>query len=153
MDRGTLSHPIILFDGECAFCDGTVNWVIDRDPNARFRFAALQSDPGRALAMEHGIDLVETDSLVVVSGGRARLDSSAAITIALHLSWPWRILSVVWLVPAPIRNSMYRLFARNRYRWFGRLDSCRILTLPRFGGHFLSGDAQESTWRRNEKTI
>jgi predicted DCC family thiol-disulfide oxidoreductase YuxK len=133
-----LNNPILLFDGECTFCDGTVNWVIDRDPGARFRFAPLQSSAGQALCTKHGINVDVTDSLVVISDERALVYSSAAIEVARHLRWPWRALTMFWLIPRPIRNLMYRAFAQHRYRWFGRLEECRVPT-PELRSRFLEG--------------
>lgn len=129
-------HPTVLFDGECQFCDGTVNWVIDLDPDAVFRFAPLLSDPGVLLRKQHGLLDADLDSLVVIDGGRSYVHSSAALRIARYLPWPWKALLAFWLVPKFIRDAAYRLFARNRYRWFGRLEMCRMPT-PELRARFL----------------
>lgn len=120
--------PVVLFDGECAFCDGAVHWIVDRDADGRFRFASLQSHVGRSLAETHGIDVDETDSLVLIADDRGHLHSSAALGVAKRLPWPWRLLFVLWVIPAPLRDLGYKLFARHRYRLFGRKDLCRLPT-------------------------
>lgn len=131
-----MDHPVVLFDGVCNLCNATVTFLIDRDPAARFRFASLQSDEGRTLLDRHGIDPARTDSVVIVEDGRAWVESDAALRIARHLPWPWRAARVFRLVPRPVRDTAYRWVARNRYRWFGRQEACRMPT-PDLRSRFL----------------
>ncbi|MFT6398904.1 MAG: putative DCC family thiol-disulfide oxidoreductase YuxK [Bradymonadia bacterium] len=133
----TEPHPIVLFDGECQFCDGAVNWIIDRDAHCVLRFAPLQSDSGMQLRERFGLLDADLDSLIVVDQDRSYLHSSAALRIARYLPWPWRALRAFWLVPKFVRDAAYRLFARNRYRWFGRMEVCRMPT-PELRSRFLS---------------
>ena len=121
-----MSDPIVLFDGVCRFCDASVNWIIDRDPAGRIRFAALQSASGQELLARFGLPLGTLDTLVLVEGQRCSTRSTAALRIAGHLGWPWRIGAGFLLMPAMLRDPLYDLLARNRYRWFGTLDACRV---------------------------
>ena len=128
--------PIVLFDGVCNLCNGTVNFILDHDPAGRFRFAALQSEAGRALLVRHGLAADALESLVLVEGERAWVRSDAALRIAAGLGAPWRWLAVLRVVPRGIRDRLYDAVARNRYRWFGRRDECRVPT-PDLRARFL----------------
>ncbi|MGH7214276.1 MAG: thiol-disulfide oxidoreductase DCC family protein [Tepidisphaeraceae bacterium] len=138
-----IAHPrnapgaVILFDGVCNFCNGSVNFVIDRDPKSYFRFAALQSAPARELLRAHDLPADDLKSMVLVEDGRAYTRSDAAFRIMRHLRLPWKLLSALLLVPRPLRNWGYNIIARNRYRWFGKTDACRVPT-PEIAGRFLS---------------
>jgi predicted DCC family thiol-disulfide oxidoreductase YuxK len=117
---------VVLFDGQCCFCQSSVQFIIKRDPAARFRFAPLQSDVGRSLAATHGIDAERLDGLVLIDEGKAYQKSAAALQIARGLKWPWPIFSVLRFVPRMVRDWFYDQFAKRRYRWFGRLSSCPL---------------------------
>jgi predicted DCC family thiol-disulfide oxidoreductase YuxK len=119
---------IILFDGVCNLCNGWVNFVIDRDPDGYFSFAPLQSDFAKKMLGHHRIDPGETDSIVLIMNGRAFIKSRAALEIAKRLTLPWPLFYVFRIIPGFLRNLIYDLIARNRYRWFGRKDQCRIPT-------------------------
>lgn len=119
---------IVLFDGVCNFCNASVNFVIARDKAGYFKFAPLQSVIGEELRTRHGIDKVETDSVIVIENERVYTHSSAALRIARHLDGIWSWTYVFVIVPKPIRDLLYRLFARNRYRLFGRQDACMMPT-------------------------
>jgi len=124
-------HTIILFDGVCNLCSGAVRFVLKRDPHARFRFAALQSDAGRRICAEHGVPLPREgapDSMVVIADGRALERSDAALAIAARLPFPWSALRCFGVLPRALRDLMYRFVARHRYRWFGRQDTCMLPT-------------------------
>jgi len=129
----------VLFDGECNLCNGAVQFVLRRDPKARFRFASLQSAAGRAVlaATRHG---TLPDSIVLVHDGRVLVKSAAALAIARGLRWPWPLLTVFWLVPYPVRDLVYDWVARHRHRWFGRRQECWVPT-PALRERFL--DAHE----------
>lgn len=119
---------IVLFDGVCNFCNASVNFVIARDKAGYFKFAPLQSEIGEELSTRHGIDKIETDSVIVIENERVYTHSSAALRIARHLDGIWSWTYVFVIVPKPIRDLLYRLFARNRYRLFGRQDACMMPT-------------------------
>lgn len=128
---------VILFDGVCNFCDAAVNFVIERDSGSYFKFAPLQSGAGMKLAAEYGLssndsvsesspDLIPLDSVILIEDGKAFKYSTAALRVARHLSgiWPWFYALIV--IPEPIRDFFYRVFARYRYRLFGRKDECML---------------------------
>jgi predicted DCC family thiol-disulfide oxidoreductase YuxK len=132
----TASHPIVLFDGVCNLCSGSVQLILKRDPQGTFRFASLQSEPGRKLMLDHGLDPDALSSVVVIEDGRAWQESSAALRIAKHLPGAWKLLRVFTIVPRPLRDAVYRLIARNRYRWFGKTEACWLPT-PELRARFL----------------
>ena len=132
-------HTIVLFDGVCNLCSGVVRFVIARDPHAHFRFAALQSDAARRACAEVGATppaAVEPDTIIVIVNGRALERSDAALAIAARLPFPWPIFGVFRILPRPLRDWLYRLVARNRYRWFGKSDTCMMPT-PELRARFL----------------
>ncbi|TMW71562.1 thiol-disulfide oxidoreductase DCC family protein [Alteribacter natronophilus] len=116
---------VVLFDGECNFCDRSVQFIIKRDPDAVFRFASLQSEAGQRLLKEHGVP-ESTDSMVLIDKGKYYLRSAAALRIARHLRGLWKLVYVFIIVPPPVRNAVYSLIARNRIRWFGKKQSCAL---------------------------
>ncbi len=122
------SHPIILFDGVCNLCNASVNFVIDRDPDAVFRFGALQSEEGRQLLAQAGVDEAWLDSIVLVDGEGVHTASDAALRIASRMPFPWSLLRIFRILPRSLRDLVYHWIARNRYRWFGKQEACRIPT-------------------------
>ena len=127
---------IIFFDGVCHLCNASVNFVIDRDPGGLFRFAALQGETGQRLQEKHGLAGERLDSVVLVEGGRVYTRSTAALRIVRRLGFPWSMLAVLLVLPVPVRDWFYEIVARNRYRWFGRRESCQIPT-PELKGRFM----------------
>lgn len=118
---------IVLFDGVCNFCNGTVNFIIRHDPASHFRFAALQSEAGERLRREYDI-AEEIDSVILIEDGCAFTHSDAALRIARGLGGIWGLGYIFVFVPRIIRDGMYKLFASNRYRLFGRRDECMMPT-------------------------
>ncbi len=121
-------NPILLFDGVCNLCNATVNFVIDHDRAGVVRFAALQSDAGRALLATHGLAGDYLDSLVFIEGDAVWVGSDGAVRLTRYLGFPWRAARVLVWIPRWLREPAYRWIARNRYRWFGRQESCRMPT-------------------------
>jgi predicted DCC family thiol-disulfide oxidoreductase YuxK len=117
---------IVLFDGVCNLCNGTVDFVIERDPRAYFRFAAIQSEPAQPLLRQCRLPSRFLDNIVLVEDGSCYAGSTAALRIVRHLRAPWPLLYTLVVVPRPLRDAVYFWIARNRYRWFGRRDSCRM---------------------------
>jgi predicted DCC family thiol-disulfide oxidoreductase YuxK len=130
------AHPIILFDGLCRLCNGSVNFLIDHDPAAHFRFAPLQSRLGRDLLSRFDLD-AGLGSVVLVENGRAYQRSDAALRLARGLGGLWGLLSWAVVIPRPVRDAIYDLIARNRYRWFGKSQTCRMPT-PGLTNRFLA---------------
>lgn len=118
---------IILFDGVCNFCNASINFVIDHDTARRFRFASLQSDIGQQILTENRRSVSDFDTVLLVREGRLYEKSTAALEIARYLrGWTW--LYAFRFIPRFIRDAVYNLIAKNRYRIFGKSESCRIPT-------------------------
>lgn len=116
---------IVLFDGECNFCDYSVQFIIKRDPKGFFTFASLQSDIGKELMKKYHVP-GDINSMVLLEGNKFYLKSTAAIRICKQLNGAWKILYVLNIIPKPIRDFFYDYIAKNRYKWFGKNDSCMI---------------------------
>lgn len=124
----TLKNPVIFFDGVCNLCTGSVQFVIKHDPQHYFRFASLQSELGQQFLQQNGLSASTFDSFILWEKGNYYTGSTAALRVAGKLSGPWRILSAFIVLPAFLRDGVYRIIARNRYRWFGRKESCWVPT-------------------------
>ncbi|HLV61910.1 thiol-disulfide oxidoreductase DCC family protein [Galbibacter sp.] len=132
------NKKIVLFDGICNLCTGTVTFIIKRDGKDKFRFASLQSEVGKQLMEERHIDPSSNNSIIVIEPQVAYyVKSTAAIEIAKELGGLWPVLQVFsYLLPEGIRDSIYEFIAKNRYKWFGKKDSCMIPT-PALKSKFL----------------
>lgn len=113
--------PIIYYDGVCNLCNGIVKFVIKRDPGHYFRFASLQGKAGTLLREKHQNT---GDSLILVEDGKLFTGSTAALRIARRLKGGWRLCYALIIIPPFFRNFFYRFIAANRYKWFGRSESC-----------------------------
>ena len=133
----TLDGPLVLYDGTCGLCNRSVQLILRHDRRGRFRFAALQSDLGRALLARHGLAVDALDTVVLVEDGRAWTKSAAALRIARGMDRPWPLLRVLGIVPRPVRDFFYDRLANNRYRIFGRVDAC-MLPPPEVRARFLA---------------
>lgn len=121
-----LPDRLILFDGVCNLCNASVNFVIDRDPQALFSFASLQSEVGQLLLKHDGRPENSLESVMLWQDGRLYRKSRAALEIARQLNGAWPVLYAFIVIPPFIRDFVYGLIAANRYRWFGRMDQCRL---------------------------
>lgn len=117
-------RPIILFDAECVLCSTNAQFVLKHDKSARFRLASMQGETGAMLYRRHGMDPSDPLSLLVVDGDRIRQDSDAVLAIYTAIGPPWSLLRLLRIVPAFVRDPVYRLVARNRYRLFGKRSTC-----------------------------
>jgi predicted DCC family thiol-disulfide oxidoreductase YuxK len=133
--------PVILFDGYCNLCSESVDFVIERDPRAHFLLAALQSDAGKQLLRRHGRSIVGPDTVILIERGRLYEKSTAALRIARRLRGAWPLLYAFILVPRFLRDAVYDGIARNRTRWFGRRETCRLAT-PDVAARFLGSLVQ-----------
>jgi predicted DCC family thiol-disulfide oxidoreductase YuxK len=129
-------HALVLFDGVCNLCNGTVNFIIDHDPDGYFRFAPLQSDEAQERLAGTDAAGADLDTIVLVEDGAAYVRSTAALRIARRLTAPWPLLSLFLAVPRPLRDAVYDWIATHRYDWFGRRDQCRLPT-PALKDRFL----------------
>ncbi len=118
---------IVLFDGVCNFCNGAVNFIIARDRDHKFKFAPLQSEIGCKLRDKYGIG-DDVDSIILIEDDTAYLHSTAALKITRQLGGIWSLSYMFIVVPAFFRDFFYKLFARYRYRLFGKKDVCMIPT-------------------------
>lgn len=116
--------PVCLFDGVCVLCSGGVRYTLRHERDHNVRFVAIQSREGHALALEHGIDPNQPDSFLFIENGAVMRKSDAVLGIVAHLGWPARLLLAARLLPRPARDWLYDRLARNRYRLFGRKESC-----------------------------
>ena len=132
----TPEPALVLFDGVCNLCQGSVQFILLRDPKGRFRFASLQSDEGRRRLAEHGLNAESLNSVVLIEDGKVFRRSTAALRIARHLSGAWPLAAVFWIVPRPLRDLVYDFVARNRYRWFGKTEACMV-PRPEWRARFL----------------
>ena len=120
----TDSRPIILFDALCVLCSANARFILRHDRRRRFRLAALQSEAGRALCREHGVDPDDPSTMLVVDGARVWRDSDAVLAILAGLGAPWSAARALAWVPRAVRDPFYRWVARNRFRLFGRRETC-----------------------------
>ena len=122
----TLPSRLIVFDGVCNFCNASINFIIKRDPQAKFTFTTVQSDTGRNLLVDLSIDPRDPNTLVLVKNGEVFEKSSAALEIAKELSAWWPVAHYLSYIPIDFRDWLYSLVANNRYRLMGKRDSCVI---------------------------
>lgn len=130
-------HPIILFDGICNLCNTSVQYVIKHDPAAIFKFTTLQSETGWRLLKEYDLSSPGLDSFILIQDGKAFTRSTAALMVARQLKGPVKLLYGFIIVPPFIRNNVYNIIAKNRYKWFGKKDACMIPT-PSLQSRFLN---------------
>ncbi|CAM4066739.1 thiol-disulfide oxidoreductase DCC family protein [Lederbergia lenta] len=128
--------PIILFDGICNFCHSSIQFIIKRDPNAYFLFSSLQSDIGQSLLKQNKIPFT-MDSMILIENGKVYDKSSAVLRICKNLSGLWKYMYIFVIIPLPIRDLIYNIVAKNRYKWFGKKDTC-ILPNHEIRKRFLS---------------
>lgn len=129
--------PVLLFDGVCNLCNGTVQWIIERDPQGKIKFASLQSDVGAALLQQYGLPADQLNSVVLIDKGKVYMRSDAGLQLLYLLGGWWGVLSLkLWVVPRFVRNAVYDYVAHNRYRWFGKKDQC-MMPSPELKARFL----------------
>ena len=120
----TESYSVILFDGYCNLCSRSVRFVLKHDRKAKFRFASLQSEFGKAILQKHQLPSESFGTFVLVEDDKIHFKSTAALRVVKSLSGRWPLLYVFIIVPRFIRDAVYGFVARNRYKWFGKRDSC-----------------------------
>lgn len=120
---------LILFDGVCNLCNSSILYIIRRDKKGVFLFTPLQSELGRQLAEQRGIDTSTTDSIILLEPNVAYYTkSTAALKIGMAFGGGWKLLAVLEWIPAVIRDFIYDIVAKNRYKWFGKRDKCMVPT-------------------------
>jgi predicted DCC family thiol-disulfide oxidoreductase YuxK len=121
-------RPIWLFDGICVLCSNAVAFTLKHERTPEIRFVAIQSEEGRALARNHGIDPDDPESFLFIEDGMALAKSDGVIALARHFRRPFSGLAVLRILPRPIRDWLYDRLARNRYRIFGKKERCLVPT-------------------------
>ena len=140
--RGTNSAPvyIILFDGVCNLCNGTVQFIIKRDTKKKFLFGSLQGKAGQEFLLKHQLPQNEFNSFILIerSEGEEKIftRSTAALRAAKHLGGFWKLFYGMIIIPPDIRNFVYNTIAKNRYKWFGKQEACWVPT-PDLKSRFL----------------
>lgn len=119
---------IILFDGDCNLCNGFVQFIIKRDPEAKFKFASLQSHFGEKVMEAVGLPSGERGTVVLIQDGKPYVRSDAVLRISRGLSGGWPVVFIFKVVPRFIRDAVYSFVAHRRYRWFGQRESCMMPT-------------------------
>lgn len=133
----TGNHPdIILFDGVCNLCSNSVQFIIERDPNKRYKFASLQSRFGQEVLKKLELDPMQLQSIIVLKGNNVYQQSDAALEIAKNLSGAWPLFYVFKIIPRFLRDPLYNIVARYRYAWFGKMDACWLPT-PQLKSRFI----------------
>lgn len=128
--------PVVIFDGLCVLCSGSAAFVLRHDTKATFRLLPAQSPLGAALYRHFGLNPNDYETMILLAEGVATFKSQAAIRIAQGLGLPWSLAAIFRIVPLGLRDRLYMLVARNRFRWFGRRETC-YLPDPRFTGRML----------------
>ncbi len=123
------NKKVILFDGECNLCDWSIQLLLNNDPHDIFRFASLQSDLGQKIQDEYGIDSSKMNSVIVIDDYvNYKSQTSAIFSLTRSMGRLWPLFNVFWIVPRFIRDAIYTWITRNRYQWFGRKYTCRVMT-------------------------
>ena len=128
---------IILFDGVCNLCKNTVQFLIKRDSKAKFKFGSLQSEEGQAVLKDFDLSTNDFDTFVYIKENKWFIKSSAALRVLKELGGIWKFFFVFILIPKKIRDFLYDIVVRNRYKWFGKRDSCMVPT-PELKNRFLN---------------
>jgi predicted DCC family thiol-disulfide oxidoreductase YuxK len=127
---------VVIFDGVCNLCAHSVKFILDHESGQVLRFTPLQSPAGARLMRELGFEPVDAKTFVLIADGKAYVKSDAAIRVSRYLGGAWRLLGATRIIPRPIRNWAYDIVARNRYRWFGRFETCMVPT-PELRARFI----------------
>lgn len=129
MEQKNHEHTaIVLFDGVCNFCNSSVNFIIRHDKKAHFKFAPIQSEIGKVLCEKFEIDVQKIDSIILIENDQFNIKSSAILRITKKLNGTYPLLFGFIIIPRFVRDAAYDLIARNRYKWFGKKESCMIPT-------------------------
>lgn len=115
---------IVLFDAECVLCSANAKFILTHDRRKKFLLASMQGEVGARLFAENGLNPKDPSTILVIEGAMVRKDSDAVLSIFENLGLPWNLVRIFRLVPTALRDPIYRFIARNRYRIFGRRDTC-----------------------------
>ncbi|MFG6496151.1 thiol-disulfide oxidoreductase DCC family protein [Fictibacillus sp. UD] len=129
-------EAVLLFDGICNLCNSSVQFILKHEKSSVLKFSAIQSEAGQKLLSRYNIDPVHTNSVILIKDGKVYTESDAVFATSQFLKFPFNLGKVLVIVPKPLRNFLYKKVAKNRYRWFGKKDSCMIPT-PDLKNRFL----------------
>lgn len=121
-----MNHSVVLFDGVCNLCNSSVQFIIRRDSKGRFRFASLQSEIGKKLLDKFHFSAETSDTIILIENDKLYIKSTAALRIARKLDKLWFLLYAFIILPTSFRDLIYDFIARNRYKWFGKNESCML---------------------------
>ncbi|MDC9722530.1 MAG: thiol-disulfide oxidoreductase DCC family protein [Urechidicola sp.] len=124
--KNILNQPLLFFDGVCNLCNSSVQTIIKKDRHQKFKFASLQSDAAKEILLQFDNFNSDIDSIILINNNRIYYKSSALIRICKILGGKYNFLLIFWIVPKPMRDWMYDIVAKNRYRWFGKRKSCML---------------------------
>ena len=127
---------IVVFDAQCLLCNSWVQFLLKHDKQGIFQFAAIQGQVGSQLLAEAGLKIEGLQTLLLVDGPQSWQHTDAILRVLHALGWPWRLAGVARLIPAALRDALYRVIARNRYQWFGKSEQC-LMPDPAVAGRFL----------------
>jgi predicted DCC family thiol-disulfide oxidoreductase YuxK len=119
-------QPVIIFDGVCNLCEFSVRFIVKHDRHARFKFASAQSETGKLLQRQCGVDTLKDGTVILLNNDQVHIHSDAALHITKNLDGLWRFLYVLRFIPGPVREYFYSIISKNRYRWFGKKDECLL---------------------------
>lgn len=129
-------RPVILYDGICNLCNSSVRFILKHDTREKFLFSSLQSDASKKLLLHLNYKIIEMNSILLVENGQIHEKSDAVLKIASGLRFPWNLAAAFRILPRKVRDSIYDFVARNRYRWFGKKDSC-VYTVNTYENRFI----------------
>lgn len=135
-EKNPQNKPILLFDSVCNLCNGAIQFAIERDKKSNFMFASLQSEIGQALLEKFKLPTKDFDSFILIEGENYYKRSTAALRVAKGFGGLWNLIYWLIIFPAPIRDAVYSFVAKNRYKWFGKQESCWMPT-PELRARFL----------------
>lgn len=121
-----IENPLVLFDGVCNFCNYWVNFAIRHDKKGFLRFTPIQGETAKQVLPEFSINTNKISSVIFVYNGKAYTQSSAALQICRHLNGGWKLFYGLYIIPKFLRDFMYNIIARNRYKWFGKKEACMV---------------------------
>lgn len=130
------NHPVVLFDGVCNLCNSSVQFIIERDDQNRFKFSSLQSEFGQNFLKHNQLNTEEFDSIILVEEEKFYSKSTAALKIGQELKG-FRWLKIFWIFPKFLRDFVYSMISKNRYKWFGKQENCWLPT-PELKDKFLN---------------
>ena len=120
------NRNLIIFDGVCNLCEYSLLFIIKNDRQSKFKFVSAQSDRGKELQRLHGVDTLQDGTVILLKNDQVYVKSDAAVEIAKDLDGLWRLLHVLKFIPEPVRDLVYSIISKNRYRWFGKKKECLL---------------------------